>query len=543
MIRLAIAVVAGLLLLPDLARADLTVTANDDDGNGVCTDVPTDCTLRDALTEAVPGERAIVPPGEYQLDGALGLGDDFILGSNARTTIIRAANNERVLQATAGDNRVTGVTITGGEAPLDFGGGALVQGVGVGLTLTNVTVIENFAAQGGGVANFGATLNVVRSTITDNNASEPTNEGEGGGIYSDGANAVTTVTDSTISANQAGSGETTALGGGIAVFEGSLTARNVTLAANTAGFSGSPTGGEGGAIYVDPPPASPTVTISNTIIDSFELPGCSGAFTRDHNVVDDSSCGSPVRNPLLGALLPNGAMTDTHALGATSPAVDAGANCSSTDQRGQPRKRACDAGAYEFQGNLPPSGGQPPPPPGDLPDPVPHKNVNALPKSGTVKIKLPGSDEFVELEEGQQIPLGTIVDTRKGRVTIVAAAGNGQKADFYAGLFKLSQTKGKKPITVLTLVEKLTGCKAKGKATTAAKKRKKRRLWGNGKGRFRTKPKHQAATIVGTKWLVEDRCDRSITRVVRGKVRVRDLVKKKTVIVKAGEKYVTKAPA
>jgi len=182
-----------------------------------------------------------------------------------------------------------------------------------------------------------------------------------------------------------------------------------------------------------------------------------------------------------------------------------------------------------------------PAPPQGLPDPVPHESVNALPKSGTVKIKLPGEDTFVLLDEGQQIPLGTTVDTRKGRVTIVAAAGGGQTSDFYQGLFKLSQTKGKKPITVVTLVEKLSCAKKKKQANAAAKKRKKRRLWGNGQGRFRTKGKHSAATVVGTIWLVEDRCASTLTRVRRGKVKVRDFAKHKTVTVKKGKRYIARA--
>jgi ferric-dicitrate binding protein FerR (iron transport regulator) len=43
---------------------------------------------------------------------------------------------------------------------------------------------------------------------------------------------------------------------------------------------------------------------------------------------------------------------------------------------------------------------------------------------------------------------------------------------------------------------------------------------------------------VGTKWLVEDRCGSTLTRVARGRVKVRDFAKKKTVVVKAGKKYV-----
>ena len=140
-----------------------------------------------------------------------------------------------------------------------------------------------------------------------------------------------------------------------------------------------------------------------------------------------------------------------------------------------------------------------------------------------------------------QIPLGTIVDVTKGRVTIIPSAN--EKAVFYGGVFKLGQTKGKKPITVLSLIQKLTGCKKTGKARAAAKKKKtkKRRLWGDGKGRFRTKGKHSAATVVRTKWLVEDRCTSTLTRVARGKVSVRDFAKGKTVLVKKGKKYVARA--
>ncbi|HEX5617050.1 MAG TPA: hypothetical protein VFX51_01445 [Solirubrobacteraceae bacterium] len=171
-----------------------------------------------------------------------------------------------------------------------------------------------------------------------------------------------------------------------------------------------------------------------------------------------------------------------------------------------------------------------------LPPPVAGKKVNALPTGGTVKVKLPGENGFTELEAGEQIPVGTTVDVTKGRVALTTAGGS--QATFYAGVFKIGQPKGSKPLTTLTLVGKLS-C-AKGKAAAAAKKKRKRRLWGDGKGRFRTKGKHSAATVVGTKWLVEDRCGSTLTRVARGRVSVRDFAKKKTVVVKAGKKYVAK---
>ena len=166
-----------------------------------------------------------------------------------------------------------------------------------------------------------------------------------------------------------------------------------------------------------------------------------------------------------------------------------------------------------------------------------------LPSSGKVLVKTPGTKKFVLIDDGQQVPVGTIVDVRKGRVTLIAAAdskGGVAQAVFYGGIFKLGQTKAKTPVTVLSLVEKLTGCKATGKASIAKKKVKKRRLWGDGKGRFTTKGKHSAATVVGTKWYVEDRCNGTLTVVKRGVVKVRDFKTRKTVTVRAGHKYFAK---
>jgi hypothetical protein len=174
---------------------------------------------------------------------------------------------------------------------------------------------------------------------------------------------------------------------------------------------------------------------------------------------------------------------------------------------------------------------------------VPRRKFNALTSGGDVTIKLPGSSKFVTLGAGVQIPVGTVVDTRKGRVTLIAAAdskGGTATADFYDGLFKIGQTNGKAPVTELTLVEKLS-CKGSGKAASAAKKKKKkRRLWGDGHGKFRTKGSFSSATVRGTKWLVQDTCTTTTTTVKRGIVAVKDFVKHKTVLVKKGHKYVAR---
>jgi hypothetical protein len=173
-----------------------------------------------------------------------------------------------------------------------------------------------------------------------------------------------------------------------------------------------------------------------------------------------------------------------------------------------------------------------------LPPPVAGKKINVLPARGTVKVRRPGARSFTVLRAGQQLPVGSSIDVTKGRVTLVAAAnktGGTMQGGFYDGTFKLTQTKGSKPLTTLRLVEKLS-C-GSGSANAAAK-RKKRRLWGDGKGRFRTSGSYSSATVRGTRWLVEDTCTTTTTRVKRGSVTVRDFERRKTVVVKAGKKYV-----
>ena len=69
-----------------------------------------------------------------------------------------------------------------------------------------------------------------------------------------------------------------------------------------------------------------------------------------------------------------------------------------------------------------------------------------------------------------------------------------------------------------------------------------RRLWGRGKGKFRTRGRYASAAIRGTWWLTADYCNRTLVTVKQGTVTVRDLVKKKTVIVSAGKSYSALAP-
>jgi hypothetical protein len=81
------------------------------------------------------------------------------------------------------------------------------------------------------------------------------------------------------------------------------------------------------------------------------------------------------------------------------------------------------------------------------------------------------------------------------------------------------------------------------RSTSAAAKEKPkpqavRRLWGKGKGSYRTKGRYSSGTVRGTWWLTVDRCDGTRTLVRDGVVRVYDFVLKKYVKVQACQSYV-----
>ena len=66
------------------------------------------------------------------------------------------------------------------------------------------------------------------------------------------------------------------------------------------------------------------------------------------------------------------------------------------------------------------------------------------------------------------------------------------------------------------------------------------KLWGEGSGSFRTRGQYSSATVRGTKWLVQDTCSGTLTRVTKGVVAVRDSVRRKTIVLRAGHKYLAR---
>jgi hypothetical protein len=196
-------------------------------------------------------------------------------------------------------------------------------------------------------------------------------------------------------------------------------------------------------------------------------------------------------------------------------------------------------------------------PEGGISPPVPGKSVAIGLVSGKVFYKSP-TGRRTQLKADTNIPVGSQIDTRRGRVELTSAAtGTGattQKSDFYQGTFKVKQSvpKGNRAAALTTDIT-LAGeasrsqCASARGASAAAVSKKKGphavlgKLWGNGKGKFRTNGKYSSATVRGTIWLTTDRCDGTLTTVRRGTVSVRDLRRHKTVTVKAGHSYLARA--
>jgi hypothetical protein len=163
-----------------------------------------------------------------------------------------------------------------------------------------------------------------------------------------------------------------------------------------------------------------------------------------------------------------------------------------------------------------------------------------VPASGVVLIKLPGSKKFVRLDKLESIPVGAIIDATRGKVTLtsVDAQGTAQSADFYGGSFKVLQKPGDATITLRLSGGDFSSCRRKGRRAKArASKRSGRKLWGSGKGRFRTEGNFGSASVRGTIWLTLDQCKGTFFKVRRGTVAVTDFVADKTFALEPGKGY------
>jgi hypothetical protein len=183
------------------------------------------------------------------------------------------------------------------------------------------------------------------------------------------------------------------------------------------------------------------------------------------------------------------------------------------------------------------------------PEPVNGVTVTIEPKTGNVRVMLPGEKRFRPITELESIPIGSIIDATQGKARIASATAfeTVQSAAFFGGLFKILQPEGKTLTTMRLLSGPQEACGGGGEtesgATASAAAPSSNHLWGSGKGSFRTEGRNGSATVRGTIWFVADRCEGTFFRVNRGIVAVRDFTKQVTVSVRAGQSYLAKPPA
>jgi CSLREA domain-containing protein len=235
------------------------------------------------------------------------------------------------------------------------GGGIYNDGVFNTQTINNSTVRNNLASgDGGGIYNAGGTLSVINSTIHTNSGRATSTEG-GGGIY----NSVATlnISNSTINNNA-----TNKQGGGV-FNRGTANLSYSTISQNQAI--------NGGGIFNF---GTATVNVRSAIIgdninNNGAAPDFAGTLTSQGYNLIENLAGTAITGTNVGNILGQdpqllplgnyGGITQTVALMATSPAVDAAnpTNFPATDQRNVSRPEdgslngtvLPDIGAYERQ--------------------------------------------------------------------------------------------------------------------------------------------------------------------------------------------------
>jgi CSLREA domain-containing protein len=293
-----------------------------------------------------------------------------VISNNQANGFGGGVNNNGAGTVSISNSSVTGNTALGSN----FGGG-INNNFGGTATVTLSTISSNTAADGGGINNNSSgSFTLTDSTVSGNtgtdtspggggilnNSSGPmtivgstvsgnTSVGPGGGINNNSGGALA-ITNSTVSNNTS-----TNAGGGGGVYRGSIgtvALTNVTVIGNSAPLGGGLRNNRGD---------SPITLLRSIVANSVSGGSCSGVISSlGNNLSSDATCNLvaagdlPNTNPLAAPLAANGGPTQTHALQAGSPAINAGgAGCPppAIDQRGvtRPQGSACEIGSFECQ--------------------------------------------------------------------------------------------------------------------------------------------------------------------------------------------------
>jgi hypothetical protein len=273
--------------------------------------------------------------GNFTIGGALTITNSIISGNKANGRLSR------------GGGIWTGATMTVQNSTVSHNDAGVYLGSGGGIanksyydpvTIEKSTISGNDAKGergfGGGITSYGP-LTIENSTISGNGARGK--YGSGAGIAN---RAALTIKNGTISNNRAGS--KFGYGGGIVMNGGTLTLERSLISGNKAGVGPEVDNSYGSTVTADD-------------YNLFGANGASGVTGVTLGSTDIVPGPGVTVSGILGPLRDNGGPTETHALKAGSPAVNAipsaDPDCTGSDQRGisRPQGAGCDIGAFELQ--------------------------------------------------------------------------------------------------------------------------------------------------------------------------------------------------
>jgi hypothetical protein len=313
----------------------------------------------DLASMTITGNTAYRGAGIYSRNSTVTIANSTISG-NIATNVGGGISTFAETYNSHGSVSITNSVISGNRAY--EGGGISAEGP---TTITNSAISGNFTQENGGgiwadqAFSPGAVwLRVTGTTFSGNSAAI-----SGGGVCLSTGNPtllperpVSTLTNSTFTANSAGSGYGSAL---------RVSSQFAAVEVSSSTFAENPASSVSPNTIYSTALDSFIVVLRNTIVSGT---GCSGPINNDgFNIDSGTSCGFGTANnsmsntdPLLGPLQDNGGPTWTMAILPNSPAIDAGSAFGlSIDQRGLTRPidhasvpnagDGSDIGAFEMQ--------------------------------------------------------------------------------------------------------------------------------------------------------------------------------------------------
>jgi hypothetical protein len=160
-------------------------------------------------------------------------------------------------------------------------------------------------------------------------------------------------------------------------------------------------------------------------------------------------------------------------------------------------------------------------------EPVLGRSAVTQPVQGRLHLQLQGTNRFIPLLDRINVPFSSRIDAEEGVIELRTAQAAGS-AKFRGAIFTVTQRRSRKAVTELRLRGDFSDCKRGSKRGVAS-------LWGDGRGRFRTRGRYSTATVRRGIWLTEDRCDGTLTRFRKGKGVVLGLRRGRKVTIRAGQ--------